>query len=172
MFIFTPKQLVSALFRESADLLKNCLYIILLLSACAPYRKNPLSGSYHDMTAHYNSYFIAKERIKEIENIIFDAQEWNYDKVLPIFAQFDSAQSASLKTQVEDCIQKSSISIQRHPGSKWEDDSYILVGKARYYSMEFADAVETFKYVNTKGKDTSSKARSTGRTHQGFYGFQ
>jgi len=93
----------------------------------------------------------------EIEEIIFDAQEWNYDKVLPIFAQFDSTQSAGLKTQVEDCIQKSSISIQRHPGSKWEDDSYILVGKARYYSMEFADAVNTFKYVNNKGESDDSK---------------
>jgi tetratricopeptide (TPR) repeat protein len=109
------------------------------------------------MTAHYNSYFIAKERIKEIEKIIFDAQEWNYDKVLPIYAQFDSTQSASLKTQIEDCIQKSSISIQRHPDSKWEDDSYILVGKARYYALEFADAVETFKYVNTKGDNENSK---------------
>lgn len=109
------------------------------------------------MTAHYNSYFIAKERLKEIEKIIFDAQEWNYDKVLPIYAQFDSTQSAGLKIQVEDCIQKSSISIQRHPGSKWEDDSYILVGKARYYSMEFADAVNTYKYVNNKGQREDSK---------------
>ncbi|MEP5611831.1 MAG: tetratricopeptide repeat protein [Cyclobacteriaceae bacterium] len=138
--------------------MKRSIYIsIILLSACAPHRKNPLSGSFHDMTAHYNSYFIAKERIKEIEEIIFDAQEWNYDKVLPIFAQFDSTQSAGLKTQVEDCIQKSSISIQRHPGSKWEDDSYILVGKARYYSMEFADAVNTLKYVNNKGENDESK---------------
>ena len=109
------------------------------------------------MSAHYNSYFIAKERIKEIENIIFDAQQWNYNKVLPIYAQFDSTQSASLKTEIEDCIQKSSISIQRHPGSKWEDDSYILVGKARYYSLELSDAVKTFKYVNSKSKNDHSR---------------
>ncbi len=109
------------------------------------------------MTAHYNSYFIAKERIKEIEQTIADAQEWNYNRVLPIFPQFDSTQSAALETQIEDCIQKSSISIQRHPGSKWEDDSYILVGKARYYAMEFPDAIETFKYVNTKSKDDNAR---------------
>lgn len=109
------------------------------------------------MTAHYNSYFIAKERVKEIEKSIFDAQEWNYNKVLPIYAQFDSTQSAALKTQIEDCVQKASISIQRHPGSKWEYDSYILVGKARYYALEFADAVETFKYVNTKSKSEGAQ---------------
>ena len=109
------------------------------------------------MTAHYNSYFIAKERIKEIENIIYDAYQWNYNKVLPIYTPFDSAQSAGLKIQIEDCIQKSSISIQRHPGSRWEDDSYILVGKARFYAMEYPDAIETFKYVNTKSKNDDAR---------------
>ncbi len=125
--------------------------------ACAPYRKNPLSSSFHNMTAHYNSYFIAKERIMEIEQAIFDGYQWNYNKTLPVYPQFDSTQSATLKDQIEDCIQKSSISIQRHPGSKWEDDSYILVGKARYYAMEFPDAIETFKYVNTKSKNNQSR---------------
>jgi tetratricopeptide (TPR) repeat protein len=129
------------------------LLFLIVLSACAPYRNNPLSNSYHDMTAHYNAYFIAKERIKEIEQSIFDGQEWNYNKVLPIFAQFDTTTSASLKTQLEDCIQKSSLAIQRHEGSKWEDDSYVLVGKARHFASEFPDAIETFKYVNTHSED-------------------
>lgn len=109
------------------------------------------------MTAHYNAYFIAKERINEIERSIFDAQEWNYNKVLPIHPQFDSLQSAALKAEIDDCIQKSSISIQRHPGSKWEDDSYILVGKARYYQLEFPDAINTFKYVNIESKNDNSR---------------
>lgn len=129
----------------------------LLLLGCSPYKNNPLSGSYHDLTAHYNAYFIAKERIKEIEQSIFERQDWNYNKVLPIFSQFDSTKSASLKSELEDCIQKASIAIQRHPGSKWEDDSYILVGKARFYAREFPDAIETFKYVNTHSKNDNSR---------------
>ncbi len=109
------------------------------------------------MTAHYNAYFIAKERIKEVEQSIFDAQDWNYNKVLPIFPQFDTTTSASLNTQLEDCIQKASLAIQRHDGSKWEDDSYILVGKARHYGSEFPDAIETFKYVNTHSEDDNTR---------------
>ncbi|WP_370088888.1 methyltransferase [Ekhidna sp.] len=116
-----------------------------------------MSNSFHDLTAHYNAYFIANERINEIEKSIFESQEWNYNKVLPIYAQFDSVKSASFKTQIEDCIQKASIAIQRHPNSKWEDDSYILVGKARYYAMEFPDAIETFKYVNTHSEDDDAR---------------
>lgn len=116
-----------------------------------------MSNSFHDLTAHYNAYFIANERIKEIEKSIFEDQQWNYNRVLPIFPQFDSTKSASLKVEIEDCIQKSSIAIQRHPGSKWEDDSYILVGKARYYAREFPDAIETFKYVNTHSEDDNAR---------------
>lgn len=116
-----------------------------------------MSNSYHDLTAHYNAYFIAKERIKEIELSIFESQEWNYNKVLPIFPQFDTVKSASLSKEIEDCIQKASIAIQRHPNSKWEDDSYILVGKARHYASEFPDAIETYKYVNTHSKDDNAR---------------
>ena len=130
---------------------------IILFFGCSPYKNNPLSNSYHDLTAHFNAYFIAKERIKEIEQSIYESQEWNYNKVLPIFPQFDSTKSASLKTEIEDCVQKASLAIQRHPGSKWEDDSYILVGKARHYAREFPDAIETYKYVNTHSKDDNAR---------------
>ncbi|WP_144017308.1 type IX secretion system periplasmic lipoprotein PorW/SprE [Ekhidna lutea] len=133
------------------------LIIIAAFIGCSPYKNNPLSSSFHDLTAHYNAYFIANERINEIEQSIFESQDWNYNKVLPIYAQFDSVKSASLSTQIEDCIQKASIAIQRHPNSKWEDDSYILVGKARHYAMEFPDAIETFKYVNTHSKDDNAR---------------
>lgn len=120
---------------------------------CAPQRNNPVSAGYHDMTAHFNAYFIANERIKEIESALHNGYEWNYNKVLPIYAPFDSTDAAGLKEQIEDCIEKSSIGIQRHPGSKWEYPSYVMVGKARFFGLEFADAIEAFKYVNTKSKN-------------------
>ncbi|WP_420576901.1 tetratricopeptide repeat protein [Ekhidna sp.] len=146
--------------------------MILLLAGCSPYKNNPLSNSYHDLTAHFNAYFIANERINEIETSIFESQEWNYNKVLPIYAQFDSAKSASLKEPIEDCIQKASIAIQRHPNSKWEDDSYILVGKARYYAREFPDAIETFKYVNTHSEDDNARHHALTELIRSFTEFE
>ncbi|MDW3208799.1 MAG: methyltransferase [Reichenbachiella sp.] len=116
-----------------------------------------MSNSYHNMTAHYNAYFIALEHIKTIEQTIEDQYDWNYNLILPIFPQFDSTAASSFNDQIEDCIEKASLAIQRHKGSKWEDDSYVLVGKARFYSLDYQNAVETFKYVNTKGKDDNAK---------------
>ncbi|WP_462253109.1 type IX secretion system periplasmic lipoprotein PorW/SprE [Ekhidna sp.] len=139
--------------------MKKLLSSILIIIAigCSPYKNNPISNSFHDLTAHYNAYYIANERIKEIEKTIFESQQWNYNKVLPIHAQYDTTTSSSLKTQIEDCIQKASIAIQRHPNSKWEDDSYILVGMARHYASEFPDAIETYKYVNTHSEDDNAR---------------
>ncbi len=121
---------------------------------------NPLSTGYNNLTAHFNSYFIAKERMKEIETAIHDRYEWNYNKVLPIYPQFDTTDAQALETEIKDCIEKASISIQRHPDSKWEDDAYVLVGKARYYSVEFPDAIETFKYVNKHSKDKNERHKA------------
>lgn len=130
--------------------------ITLFIAACS-YSSNPIGGSYHNLTAHYNAYFIANEHMAEIEKSLYDAYQWNYNKVLPIYVPFDSNDTKSLSSQIEDCIEKASIAIQRHPDSRWEDDSYILVGKARYYSLEFADAIETFKYVNKHSDDDHTR---------------
>ena len=48
-----------------------------------------------------------------------------------------------------------SISIQRHPNSRWVDDNYLLVGLARLYDCDFMNAAQTFKYVNTKSHDSN-----------------
>jgi hypothetical protein len=135
------------------------LIISVLLSffSCAPEKNNVMSNSYHNTTAHYNSYFIANEHIKEIESIIADRYQWNYNLILPVFPQYDSTVAKSYTTQMEDCIEKASMSIQRHKGSKWEDDSYVLVGKARLYGLDYVNAIETFKYVNTKGKSDNAR---------------
>tara|TARA_Y100001972_G_scaffold128095_2_gene187396 strand:+ start:12532 stop:15045 length:2514 start_codon:yes stop_codon:yes gene_type:complete len=132
---------------------------LIFFFACANL-DNPLSTGYNDLTAHFNSYFIAKERMKEIETAIHDRYEWNYNKVLPIYPQFDTTDAKALETEIKDCIEKASISIQRHPDSKWEDDAYVLVGKARYYSVEFPDAIETFKYVNKHSKDKHERHKA------------
>ena len=112
-----------------------------------------INSGYHDLTAHYNGYFIAREKIQEIETGIFNKYQWNYNRTLPIFAPFDTTDSKSLAATLLDCIEKASIAIQRHPESKWQDDAYILVGKARLYGSEFPEAIETFKWINKFGEN-------------------
>lgn len=127
------------------------------LSACSSERKNPISKTYHNTTARYNAYYYANERIKEIKGLVEAAEEHNYNDILNVFPKFDTAMSSTYKTQTEDCIKKASIAIQIHKNSKWVDDSYILIGLARYYDSDFVNAIETFKYVNTKSEDDDAR---------------
>ena len=131
--------------------------ITTVVAGCSTYSSNPVGSSYHNLTAHYNAYFIANEHIKEIEATLYDKYQWNYNKILPIYVPVDSNDANSMEELITDCVEKASIAIQRHEGSRWEDDSYVLVGKARYYALEYADAIETFKYVNKEGRDDNAR---------------
>ncbi|MCG8309636.1 MAG: tetratricopeptide repeat protein [Cytophagales bacterium] len=121
---------------------------ILTLGACASHKKNFFSKTYHNTTARYNSYFIAKENIREVEEAISSAHKNNYGKILGVFHDIDSATIDGVRAQLEDAIVKASLSIQRHENSNWVYPSYYLVGKARYYGGDFVNAIETFKYIN------------------------
>jgi tetratricopeptide (TPR) repeat protein len=133
------------------------LLIYLALASCSAEKTNIISVSYHNTTARYNAYFIAKERINEIESSIKQSQDNNYDAILNIIPPLDSAISVAYSSQIEDAIKKASIAIQNHPNSKWVDDSYNLIGLARLYGYDHTHAIETFKYVNTNSNDQDAR---------------
>ncbi len=137
------------------------LFLIILFDiSCAPERKNLVSNTFHNTTAHYNAYFYANERIKEIELSIVEKYDWNYNKTLPVFAQFDTTLAKSMASQIDDCIKKSSIAIQRHPESSWEQESYILVGLAYYFSSDFPNAITAFKHVNVHSDNNNTRHKA------------
>lgn len=133
------------------------IFIPLILASCSAERKNIISKTYHNTTARYNAYFYAKQNIAEIKKIVDESYDNNYNKVLRIYPEIDSTLAKTYQDQIDDCIKKASIAIQRHKNSKWVDDSYILIGMARYYSLDYVNAIATFKYVNTKSEDPDAK---------------
>lgn len=132
-------------------------FVTLFFAGCAADSKGPVANVYHNVAARYNAYFLARERMDEVEDALAQAQEINFNKLLHIFPEVDSNTVNTVKPQLEDVIKKSSIAIERHKHSKWVDDSYILVGKARFYGGEYEHAVETFKYVNVTSKDDNAR---------------
>ncbi len=128
-----------------------------MLHACSSESTGPLNKAFHNTTAHYNSYFIGLERIKEVEESIWKALKPDYTHILKIYPPLDSTMAVTYKAELEDCIKKASIVIQYHKNSKWVDDSYNLIGQARMYGYDFPNAITTFKYVNTKGEDVNAR---------------
>lgn len=130
------------------------------LWACSPNQNTITSDVYHNTTAHFNGYFYAKEKILEIQNIILQSQDDDPNQILRLFPRLDTALARSYRKDTDEVIKMASISIQRHPNSRWLDDNYLLVGLARLYDCDFQNAVQTFKFVNTKGQDGDVRHRA------------
>ncbi len=134
--------------------------VSIIFLGCSAEKKNVFSTTYHNTTAHYNAFFIAREHIREIETAVFESHQDNYNQILSVLPDIDTTFTRSLDDELEDVIKKSSLAIQLHKNSKWVDDSYVLIGKARMYQGDFVNAIETFKYVNTKGEDDVARQRA------------
>lgn len=129
----------------------------MLLAGCSSESTTFTSKTFHNTTAHYNGYYYALEEITKIENTIRKHHKDDYNRVLRLYPPLDSTLAKSYDKDVQEAIKMASIAIQRHPKSKWVDDSYILVGKGRLYSLDWGNAIQTFKYVNTKGADINAR---------------
>lgn len=134
-----------------------CSWLLLILTACSPQKNTWSSRAYNDVTAHYNAYYYALEEITKIETTIHTSWTDNYNDILMIFPSYDSTLAKTYEAETEEAIKMASLAIQNHGNSRWVDDSYILVGKARMYSLDWGNAIQTFKYVNNIGKDKDAK---------------
>lgn len=139
---------------------KALFYIVisaLLLAGCSPQSNAPTSKAFHNTTAHFNGYWYANEEITKIEKDNLKAHVDDYNDILLLYPPIDSARAKGYDKEIQEAIKMASLAIQRHPGSKWEDDSYILVGKARLLSLDWGNAIQTFKYVNTRSKNADAR---------------
>jgi hypothetical protein len=129
----------------------------LMLSSCSVERNNVFSKSYHNTTARYNGYFLAKEKMKEVQLELRKNHKEDYNKILPIYYPLNTKSSAAVNPMLEEIIKKASLPIQRHKNSRWIEESYILIGRSRYYKQDYGNAIETFKYVNTVSKNDNDR---------------
>lgn len=133
------------------------LLFICISFGCSQFSTRPGSVAFHNLTAKYNAYYIAKTETELAETAMRKAWEDNYNQMLPILMPLDSTRGLAVKPQLENAIKKASIVAERHQNSKWLDDSYTLIGKARLYMGQYEDGVEALRYVFTNGRDEDDK---------------
>lgn len=88
------------------------------------------------------------------------AFEDNYNLLLPILPPLDSNAARSERELLDNVIKKASIVAERHQNSKWLDDSYILLGKARLYIGQTKDGIEALRYIFANGRDENGKNKA------------
>jgi tetratricopeptide (TPR) repeat protein len=138
-------------------ILPGSLFVLGMLFGCSSEKNTWTSKSYHNLTAHYNGYYYAYDEISKIESTIQQNNIDDYNRILRLFPTFDSSMAKGYENEIQETVKMASIAIQRHPNSKWVDDAYILVGKARMYSLDWGNAIETFKFVNGKSENPDAR---------------
>lgn len=107
------------------------------------------------MNAHYNGFYYAREKALEVNGIILKSLDDDPTVILRLFPKLDTILAKKYTKDTEEIIKMASLSIQRHPNSTWVDDNYVQVGLARLYACDWQNAIQTFKYVNTKSKNAN-----------------
>ncbi|MDB5257228.1 MAG: sprE [Chitinophagaceae bacterium] len=143
--------------KASALLLIAAVY--LSLSGCSQNNNSFVAVTYHNLLARDNSFFLARERMKDVEKTVYDQRQDNFNEILEVIPPFDSTKTKSI-TQLDDVIKKASMPIRRHKNSMYVDDSYILVGRCRMYKADFKLGMETYKFVNHSSPENEEKGEA------------
>ncbi|MFY8037159.1 MAG: tetratricopeptide repeat protein [Cyclobacteriaceae bacterium] len=133
------------------------LCVLLFFAGCSVEQNTITANVFHNVTAHYNGYYYAREKALEVEKMITKTLDDDPTEILRLFAGLDTTKAKAYTKDTEEIIKMASISIQRHPNSKWVDDNYIMVGLARLYACDFQNAILTFKFVNTKSPSPDTR---------------
>lgn len=134
---------------------KYYIYIsfLLLISGlwgCKGFKTSKAGIFYHNVTAKYNGYFNAREKLKEVETNLYNATEDNFTKLLIVYPVGNESAAKSANSDLETIVKKATRVIKKHDVSKWIDDSYFLIAKAYFYKRDYFAAIETFQFINQK----------------------
>jgi len=127
--------------------------LVIFLAACSSQRNTFTNRAFHNLTAHYNAYFLADTKIKAAEDQVIENYKEDYTQILPVFIPIDSATIQQNKVSLDSARELSSKAVDWHRISKWVDDSYYLIGKIDYLQARGDNAKNTFRYVNSQSKD-------------------
>ncbi|UCS94097.1 gliding motility protein [Echinicola marina] len=133
---------------------------MIIAIGCSSQKDTFTNRLYHNVTAHFNAYFLAKEKINEAEKKFTEAYQEDYSQVLPVFLPIDSTTVDQNEETLEEARELAAKAIDWHRISNWVDDSYYLIGLIDYYEAQTDDAINTFKYLNVESKNNEVRHRA------------
>ena len=138
--------------------------VTICLLGCSKKKKGFTHRAYQHTVSRYNGYFNAKEIYKASKQNIYDEHKDDFSEIIPLFIYPDESQSKAMYPDMDKIIEKTSTVIDRHSMyikkeeyNRWIDDSYMLMGKARFYKQEFFVGEEVFEYVAKAFKKNDAK---------------
>lgn len=154
------------------------LLLALLPVNCSVEKNTGATRFYHGLTARYNIYFNGYESFKAGYLKVTNGHIDDYAELLRVFEYSDPASPSRCNSDMDKAIQKASklISlksitarpeikqkekeapaeidlINRKEYNEWVDDSYLIIGKSRFFKHEFTEAEAVLNYCITEAND-------------------
>ena len=143
------------------------LCLCALLAACSQEKDAFLNRTFHRLTARDNGWFNAHEKLNELVMDIEDAHQDDFDQILPLFVYGTEEQSRNAVPDLEKCIDKCSLVIERHSmdiqgkeKNAWIDDAWFVIAKSQFYKRNFYEAERGFTYIGRKFKGSNRELES------------
>ena len=152
-------------YHDYLQLLVYCM--ALLVFGCSTQKDALLNRSYHQINTKYNGLFYAKEHLKEGIKKIEKLHLNNYGDILTINKLGTPKSAQSAKSSLDGAIEKATFAIQKHSmdidgeeKNKFIDNNYLIIGKAKFYKQEYAQAINTFSYILRKTNSIDVKVEA------------
>ena len=139
-----------------------------LVYSCSTEKDAALNRGYHNMTAHYNGYFNAGEKIKESLASYEKGYQEDFETILPVYIYPGEDDAASMFEPMNVAIEKTTKVINRHAmpmqdkkrkneeWCAWIDDNYFVMGKAEFFKKEYKQCENLFGYIKVNYPKESS----------------
>jgi len=123
------------------------------------YATNPFAGKkppkgfiarwYHNLTARYNAYYLAWQRLATLQKTIKENLQPppDPDSLLPVFPLYEPDNFSGNSSDLDYIIEKATIGVRLHPFSRWTDDNLAIIGLARYLKKDFEGSKDILAYT-------------------------
>lgn len=113
---------------------------------------------YQNTVTRYNYYYNAKMKYDESMVELKKKNKDDFTKLINIPPYNFEKDGASVASNMDSVIKKSSFSTQIHdPRSKWFDNLYYLMGRAYFVKNDFDGAIATFQFIANEYKNQPTK---------------
>ena len=103
---------------------------------------------YQNTVTHYNYYFNANNRLREVVAAAKGTFKEDYSQLLP-FYNYSLNATAENKTELDSIVYKCTAGILLHDlRNSWIDNMYLLLAKAYFFRKDFDSAAYTLQYIN------------------------
>lgn len=137
--------------------------LALAFVGCKKTKDTFTSRTYHRTVSKFNPLFNGQQAMIQGEASLALSHRDDFSKILKVFKEGDEAAASGVKPTMDKAIEKAAKVVQEHSmmirneqKNAYIDDSYLLLGKARYYKREYMEALETFNYCVQQYPDSKN----------------